>query len=126
MSLKIGDVARGAGVSVDAVRFYERRGLVSPQGRTASGYRFYGEDAIERIGGLKLLQSLGLSLDEIGGVLDDAGGAGVQCHHLDGALEQVAARLDAKIAELTRLRASVGTQLDRCRVGACGTADDVC
>ena len=127
MSLKIGEVARSAGVSVDAVRFYERRGLVTPQARTSAGYRVYSEDAIERIGGLKLLQSLGMSLDDIGGVLASAGSDKLACQHVDGALDTVVERLDTKIAELTELRATVSGQLGRCREGLCGSAPgDVC
>jgi len=127
MSLKIGEVARSAGVSVDAVRFYERRGLVTPETRTSAGYRLYNEDAIERIGGLKLLQSLGMSLDDISGVLASAGNEKLACHHVDGALDTVVERLDAKIAELTQLRATVSGQLGRCREGSCEAAPgDVC
>jgi len=47
--LRIGAVARQAGVSVDTVRYYERRGLLRPAGRLPSGYRRYTEAAVARI-----------------------------------------------------------------------------
>ena len=48
--MKIGEVAAGAGVSIDTVRFYERRGVLPEPERTASGYRTYTDASVERLG----------------------------------------------------------------------------
>ena len=48
--MRVGDVARRAGVSADTIRYYERLGLLDPPRRTAAGYRLYGPDALERVG----------------------------------------------------------------------------
>lgn len=117
--MKIGDVARQSGVSVDAVRFYERRGLIAPEGRTSNGYRSYLGDTVERVRSLKLLQSLGLSLDEIAEVFGSVDRSGRSCQHLDGVLVGVVERLEAKIAELESLRDSAASQLEQCRAGTC-------
>ncbi len=63
--MKIGEVATRTGVSVDALRFYEAKGLIKPQ-RAANGYRFYPEQTLELVGYIKLAQQLGFSLKEIG------------------------------------------------------------
>lgn len=63
--MKIGDVARQAGVSVDTLRFYEQRGLISAQ-RAANGYRLYSDETVQLVGYIKLAQRLGFSLAEIG------------------------------------------------------------
>ena len=63
--MKIGEVARQSGVSVDAVRFYERRGVLPTPERLASGYRVYTPATVERIRLARRLQGLGLNLDEV-------------------------------------------------------------
>lgn len=69
----IGEVARRSGVSARMLRHYESLGLVSPSGRTGSGYREYSGRDIRRIFHIESLRSLGLSLREIGRALDEPG-----------------------------------------------------
>lgn len=64
--MRIGQVARQAGVSIDTVRFYERRGILTePQREPTSGYRTYPTDASRRIRFIKRAQDLGFTLKEI-------------------------------------------------------------
>jgi MerR family copper efflux transcriptional regulator len=63
--LTIGSVARRAGVGIDTIRYYERQGLLPPPQRRASGYRDYGEAAIERLRFIRRAKDLGFTLDEI-------------------------------------------------------------
>ena len=63
--LLISDVAARSGFSATTLRYYEQIGLVSPAGRTASGYRLYDERAIERLAFVARAKTLGLGLDEI-------------------------------------------------------------
>lgn len=63
--LTIGQVAKQGGVNLQTVRYYERRGLISPKGRRDSGYRFYTEEAIKKIQFIKNAQALGFTLREI-------------------------------------------------------------
>jgi len=63
--LKIGEVSRLSGVGVEALRFYEKSGLLDRPGRTYSGYRLYDESVLERLAFVKKAQVLGFSLDEI-------------------------------------------------------------
>ena len=63
--MRIGEVARRAGVSVDALRFYEEKELIKPQ-RAANGYRLYPQETLQLVGYIKLAQQLGFSLKEIG------------------------------------------------------------
>ena len=65
MVMRIGEVATRTGVSVDALRFYEEKGLIKPQ-RAANGYRLYPEQTLQLVGYIKLAQQLGFSLAEIG------------------------------------------------------------
>ncbi len=66
----IGKVAVRAQVSADSIRFYERKGLLSPTTKSESGYRLYTEEAIRRLNFIKHAQQCGFSLSEIRALLD--------------------------------------------------------
>ncbi|WP_241038063.1 MerR family transcriptional regulator [Blastococcus litoris] len=63
--LQIGQVADRMGLSLRTIRFYEENGLVPPTGRTAGGFRLYGEDAIGRLEVIKRMKPLGFTLEEM-------------------------------------------------------------
>ena len=65
----IGQVARQAGVGVETIRFYERKGLIKEPPRRASGYRQFSLDAVKRIRFIKRAKELGFSLSEIADLL---------------------------------------------------------
>ena len=75
--LTIGRVASQAGVGIDTVRFYERRGLLPEPERTASGYRIYTVETIDRLNFIRRAKDLGFSLEEISTLLDlqESGGS---------------------------------------------------
>lgn len=64
-TIRIGDLAAKTGVSVEALRYYEQRGLVTPSGRRASGYREYPADTVRLVRFIKRAQALGFSLAEV-------------------------------------------------------------
>jgi Hg(II)-responsive transcriptional regulator len=99
----IGRLAAQADVGVDTIRFYERRGLLPKPERTASGYRIYKEETINRIRFVRRAKRLGFTLDEIELLLklQDEGGEkstvkDITTHKL--------AEIDAKISDLNRMR----------------------
>lgn len=63
--LKIGEVSRLTGIGIEALRFYEKSGLLDRPGRTYSGYRLYDEGVLDRLAFIKQAQVLGFTLDEI-------------------------------------------------------------
>jgi DNA-binding transcriptional MerR regulator len=117
--MKIGQVAREAGVSIDTVRFYERRGILPAPARRPSGYRVFTPAAIERIRMARALQNLGLTLDEVIDALHAHDQGGATCDSERWRLEAVVERLDAKIAELQRARQAATRALDDCQNGRC-------
>ncbi|MBI2508903.1 MAG: MerR family transcriptional regulator, partial [Betaproteobacteria bacterium] len=62
-ALTIGKVARGAGLAIDTVRYYEREGLLEKPARSASGYRHYTSDAVARLRFIRQAKELGFSLN---------------------------------------------------------------
>ena len=72
MSHTVGDVARLAGVTVRTLHHYDQVGLLSPTGRTASGYRQYSDTDLERLQQILGYREMGFSLDDVAAVLDGA------------------------------------------------------
>lgn len=99
----IGDAARYTGVSVRMLRHYDAVGLVRPTGRTIGGYRDYSDDDVRTILQVKALRSLGLTLKQIGRVLEDPGRAPAAL--VDDLIRQTEERLDRERELLDRLRA---------------------
>jgi MerR family redox-sensitive transcriptional activator SoxR len=118
-TLSIGDVARRTGMSVSAIRFYEDKGLVSPE-RNAGGQRRYTRPDLRRLSFVMAAQRLGLSLSEIRAALDTlpAGQAPTKKDWTRVAVK-IEARLDAQIAMLQNLR----DKLDGCIGCGCLSLD---
>ena len=68
--MRIGELAKQAGLNIQSVRFYERKGLLPPPPRSASGYRSYCERDLETIRFIKRAQGLGFTLQEITQLLE--------------------------------------------------------
>jgi len=117
--MKIGQVAADADVSVDTVRFYERRGVLPTPQRRPSGYREYAASTVERIRMARTLQHLGFTLDEVIDALHAHDSGTATCDSERWRLEAVVDRIDAKIAELRRTRRTVTTTIEECRAGRC-------
>jgi DNA-binding transcriptional MerR regulator len=117
--MKIGKAARRAGVSVDTLRFYERRGILPSPTRRASGYRIYPDAVVERVRLVKYMQALGMHLDEIREALNmlDAGSA--TCKNQRPRFEAVIERIDRDLRELRATRTRIVQLLRRCESGKC-------
>jgi MerR family copper efflux transcriptional regulator len=100
--MRIGVLARKVGVSVDAIRLYEARGLIRAD-RRGNGYRDFPEPTLDRLRLIRLGQSLGFSLAEIGEVLREVGG-GMAAEDVAALLGERIAAVDARIAALQELR----------------------
>ncbi|MFF2810530.1 MerR family transcriptional regulator [Streptomyces sp. NPDC058000] len=107
--MRIGELARRAGVSARVLRYYEQRGLLCA-GRDANGYRTYDTDAVETVTRIRELLATGLNTESIRDLLPCAqGGPGLNpCTFSCGVVERQMAQLDAEIAELQQRRAALG------------------
>jgi MerR family redox-sensitive transcriptional activator SoxR len=121
--LTIGEAARRSGVAASALRFYEERGLIASE-RAGSGHRRYPRPVLRRIAFIVFAQRIGLTLDEIGAEL-----AGLPADRVPDRRDwsrlsrRWALRIDARIAELERLRLGLSEcigcgclSLERCRL----------
>lgn len=107
-------VAQQAGVNAQTLRYYERRGLLPNPPRTLGGYRSYGPEAVRRVLFVKRAQELGFSLAEIDVLLHLADGGPESCDAARRLAEQKVAGLEAKIASLQAMRASLGRLITTC------------
>jgi DNA-binding transcriptional MerR regulator len=107
--LKISEAARLAGVPAKTLRYYEGIGLISPAGRTDSGYRLYGWRELEQIEFVRRAKLMGLTLEQIRelvGVAEEGMPSGV-LRHLDELLERKLEETERKLEELRAFRESL-------------------
>ena len=111
-ALRIGEVATSAGVSIDTVRYYERRRLLPIARRTPSGYRIFSSDAIEQVLFIKQAQELGFSLNEIATLLTNNGIN--DCRRVHDLLQVKLSELDARMKSMRAFRGKLSNYLDEC------------
>ncbi|MGA8112943.1 MAG: MerR family transcriptional regulator [Actinocatenispora sp.] len=106
--LRSGQIAQAAGVNIQTLRYYERRGLLAEPERSNGGHRLYRQDAVTALRVIKAAQRLGFTLEEVAELLE----AGRHRHGrpVAGLQERAAVKLtevDAKIADLTSIRTAL-------------------
>src|ERR1041385_4477640 len=95
--MKIGDVAKASGIGIEALRFYERSGLLGRPGRTQSGYRVYNAEVLTRLDFIKRAQVLGFSLQEIKQIIADKAAGRSPCREVREIVRHRLAELDEKM-----------------------------
>jgi DNA-binding transcriptional MerR regulator len=107
-SLKIGEVAKASGIGIEALRFYERSGLLGRPGRTQSGYRVYDGEVLTRLDFIKRAQILGFSLQEIKQIIADKQAGRSPCQEVRRIVRHRLDELDEKMREMRRYRKELG------------------
>ncbi len=116
-SRTIGGLAREAGVPVSTVRYYERRGLLSPDERTRSRYRLYHASALERLRFIKAAQASGFSLEDVGALLDLREQGGRPRGAVRAMIESRLADVRERLVGLGRVETVLAEALAACRRG---------
>ena len=98
--MKIGELARATGLTPKTIRFYEFEGLIPDPPRTSSGYRAYVDSDLVRLEFILKAKRLGLSLDEIRGILRLHDLSEPTCVHVRSLLEEKVAQIEKAIQEL--------------------------
>lgn len=117
MAMLIGELARRAGVKAQTVRYYETLGLLSRVQRSASGYRWYGAQALEELRFIRKAQSLGFSLDDVRQILDVARAGRPPCSRVLAIAEKHLVDLDQRITQLSELRDDLTRAVNRWKDG---------
>lgn len=113
--LTIGRLAGEAGVTVETIRYYQRRGLVPEPDRPMHGHRRYARGAVARVRFIKRAQALGFTLEEIGSLLDlDEAHACAESRELAAHKLQA---IEGKLADLKAMRKALTALLRQCDAG---------
>lgn len=134
-NMQIGEAARRTALSVDAIRFYERRSLLPKPLRTAGRFRLYSDDDVARLDFIKQMQGLGFSLREIGELIELRSRKIQACESVRELLKHKVADIRAKLTELQRLETELLADLEKCNkelkhrrrhaAGACPALEDI-
>ena len=112
--MKIGELAQRTGVAIDTVRYYERQGLLPQPARQPSGYRQYQSDDVTRLKFVQRAKALGFTLHEIRELLELSSRREDDMGSLKQAAQQKLADVEAKLAELSRIRDGLRTLVAAC------------
>lgn len=127
--MRIGELARHAGVDVQTVRYYEKEGLIDAPARTASGYRTYGPAHLERLQFIRHCRSLDMPLADVRRTIALARDPAADCAQVDAMMHAHLVRVRAKLAALRELEAQI-SRLDKLceaghRVADCGVLQEL-
>ena len=112
--LSIGKVAKRAGISVETIRFYERKGLLQEPQRKESGYRQYREEDIRKLVFIQHAKNLGFSLNEIGDLMSLQADSKSTSREVKDLAEHKLQDIEEKINMLQRMRRTLKHLVDKC------------
>jgi MerR family copper efflux transcriptional regulator len=115
MKMTISQIARLAGVGVETIRFYERRGLIDEPARPTIGYRQYPPDMVKRILFIRRAKELGFSLKEISELLTLSVEPTSTCSDVKKRAEMKIGEIECKIMDLSRMKRALVQVAERCR-----------
>jgi Hg(II)-responsive transcriptional regulator len=113
----ISEAAEQAGVNVQTLRYYERRGLLPKPPRRGSGYREFPDETVRVVKFIKRAQDLGFTLDEVDELLRLRRNSGRNRQRIRSIAERRIAEIDRKISELERMRQALSTLVHTCHEG---------
>lgn len=113
--LQIGTVAKATGLTVDAIRFYEKSGLLQRPLRSAGGFRLFRQQDLEDLRFVRKAQELGFSLDEVRELLFLQSERAGACEQVQEMLTGKLDRIREKLAELRKLEADLSAALHQCQ-----------
>ncbi len=113
----ISEAAEQAGVNVQTLRYYERRGLLPRPPRRSSGYREFPDDAVRVVRFIKRAQELGFTLDEVEELLRLRRNTGRNRARIRSIAERRIAQIEQKVTELERMKRALMTLVHACHAG---------
>jgi DNA-binding transcriptional MerR regulator len=125
---RIGEVAQRTGVSVETLRYYEKRRLLTVPARTESGYRLYSDSVVHQVKFIKQAQSLGLTLDDIQQLTTGQvrRNHAPSCRKVRDLLTRRIEDIDARITELRAFRKTLHDHLTACDRALASAAEPPC
>ena len=113
-TLTIGKLAAICGVKIDTIRYYERKNILSPAGRTEAGYRLYSNESVTRLQFIRTAQTLGFTLNDISELLDFQSNGESDCGDIQQKAQQKIQNIDDKINHLMSMKNALTELVDSC------------
>ena len=113
--LQIGEVAKRVGISVDTIRFYERRGLIPEPNRSPGGYRRYPELIVKQLWFIQHAKKLGFSLKEIVELIASKNTPKANCKSIKATAQAKVGDIQNKIEGLEKIRKTLMPLIDQCQ-----------
>src|SRR5262249_54361662 len=113
-TMQIGEVAKRTSLTVDAIRFYEKRKLLPRAVRSSGRFRLYCESSVERLHFIQQMQGLGFSLREVGELIQLRERKVQACESVRQLLTAKLAHVRAKMRELKRLKRELESDFRKC------------
>jgi Cd(II)/Pb(II)-responsive transcriptional regulator len=127
--MKIGEIAKMTGCSVQTIRFYEKEELLESQGRSEGNFRIYDEAAVEQLNFIRHCRSLDLSLPEIRQLIDLRSSPGSRCDEVNQMIDRHIDQVEERIQELGLLMRQLVELRSHCAsdrtVEQCGILNDL-
>ncbi len=120
--MRIGELAKATGTSVETIRYYEREGILPAADRTDSNYRDYTAEHLATLGFIRRSRALGFGMAQVRRLLTLADNAEDSCEDVDLLVQDQMDEVDRKIADLIELRSELQGMLGTCareRIGDC-------
>lgn len=115
---KIGELSKEAGATIDTIRFYENKGLLVPESRSSSGYRYYGEIALQTLCFIQSAKELGFTLSEIQGLLEIQIKKSGKCSLALEKIKEKEDDIERKIKELKKIKKALKKVSSKCEEGS--------
>ena len=112
--LTIGRLASACDVNIDTIRYYERKNILQPSGRTDAGYRLYSQDSIARLNFVRGAQTLGFTLSEIAELLDLQSSNDKDCGDIQSQAAQKVIEIEDKINNLLQIKQALKSLINDC------------
>ena len=112
----IGELAQTADVPISTVRYYEKVGIVKPDGRTMGNYRYYGHDTLEKLRFIRAAQGTGFALEDIASLLELRESVD-PCREVEVLIEERLDEVERRLEHLQHLQRVLRNALELCRAG---------
>lgn len=113
-NLSIGQLARAAGVTVETLRFYEKRGLLAAPRRRRNGYRQYSPEAVTRVQFIRHAKQVGFTLRDVSELLTMRQNRKTSCADIRARAADKIDQIELKIKELERIRDALSRMVQKC------------
>lgn len=121
--LTIGKLSKATGLGVEAIRYYEREGLLPPPARSPGGYRLYGQEAVATIGFIQRAKDLGFTLAEAQELLSLRASEEAECSEIESRAQAKLGAIEEKLASLSAIKVALESLIAQCQSG---TAPKTC